>query len=66
MINVKCCVCDETFGVQEETVIVLERTGQTFYCPFGHKQHFPKRHYSKVEDPSAEVIPFKIIDGDKD
>jgi hypothetical protein len=64
MQTIKCCVCGELFGIDEATSVVLHRTQQIFYCPFGHTQHFTER---EVEDPpEAEIIPFKIIDGDKE
>ncbi len=38
--EVICYKCKEPFGIRDETNDVLRRSHQTFYCPFGHNQHY--------------------------
>jgi hypothetical protein len=39
-IEIRCCQCDEIFGMCGATYQTLERSGATWHCPFGHRQHF--------------------------
>jgi hypothetical protein len=38
-----CNVCGEAFGLQPETVAVLRRSEQVFYCPWGHELVMPDK-----------------------
>lgn len=35
-----CCQCKVRFGLADDTHMALVQSSATFYCPFGHKQHF--------------------------
>jgi hypothetical protein len=52
MKTVKCCRCEERFGLEEETLALLKRSQQRFHCPWGHPQHFPagKSELEKMEE----------------
>lgn len=39
---INCPQCQVRFGLAEATEAVLRQSSQDFYCPFGHKQHFPQ------------------------
>lgn len=36
-LRVICGRCGEAFGLDPETAKCLNRSGKSFYCPFGHK-----------------------------
>lgn len=42
LVRVKCCVCQEQFGIDRPTYDLLQRQAEAvrFYCPHGHKQFF--------------------------
>jgi hypothetical protein len=46
-----CCVCGVTFAIGETFNSKLQETGNEFYCPNGHKQHYG----SLLEKLRAEV-----------
>lgn len=40
-ISVTCWKCKEVSGLSEDTHAVLRRSGQSFYCPWGHTGAYP-------------------------
>lgn len=49
---VECAGCHVTFGIEAAHVQRLRRSHEFFYCPNGHRQHFPGS--SDVERAAAE------------
>lgn len=35
-----CGQCGQEYGLLDDTMAMLRRSGQTFYCPWGHARHF--------------------------
>jgi hypothetical protein len=65
MTEVNCCVCGESFWLQEATEVLLHRSQATFYCPFGHGQHFNEVKVDDPPDDGENVVTFELIDGGK-
>jgi hypothetical protein len=41
-VSVRCAECAVNFAIPSPLSDVLNVSGETFYCPFGHAQYFPK------------------------
>ncbi|MCA8902077.1 MAG: hypothetical protein KDA53_12590 [Hyphomonas sp.] len=41
-VTIRCCECREFFGMSRDYYEVAQRTGQFWYCPSGHRQHFAR------------------------
>lgn len=51
-VRVICCRCSVPFGLDASSHTHLRRSSQTFYCPYGHQQHFAqgKSEAEKLQD----------------
>lgn len=45
-----CCSCDVTFAVPRATSTRWQQTGETFCCPYGHKQHYGSNENSELKE----------------
>ncbi len=68
-----CCTCHIPFGVPEDMVAALRESHDTFYCPAGHKQHFPGKtpqekeieRLSKERDDASRRLQWAQRDRDQ-
>ena len=62
-VSVSCCECGIVFRMEEEYHQGLMDSGNSFYCPNGHRQHYSESTVSKLEkqlgDARAEVRRLK-------
>lgn len=48
-----CCKCNVRFAMNDETYNYYISTGENFYCPNGHGQHYLKtesKHYREIKE----------------
>lgn len=50
-----CCNCAVVFGITEGQRDRLRRTGDWFYCPNGHRQHYTKTEADLLKERLARV-----------
>lgn len=55
-----CCVCGEKFALEGDTAAVLRRSGNVFYCPWGHSIVLNRQHDGR--DTKGQL---KAIEGGK-
>lgn len=52
--EMECCTCDERFGLLADTIRVLRRTHQDFYCPHGHSMAYVKNEPPEPDETELE------------
>ena len=57
LVVVECCECHMDFGVTPTFERDRRRDHRSFYCPVGHRQHYPQR--SDVEQLRDELASTK-------
>jgi hypothetical protein len=54
METVICCECSVPFAMPQQLKQHLKDTGNSFYCPNGHSQHYTRSTVQKLKDEIAE------------
>lgn len=55
MAVVTCCNCGIAFSMPKDIQRRYRETGESFFCPNGHKQHYTKSELSKAKERIAEL-----------
>lgn len=53
IIPVDCCNCGVVFGLAEGHLRQLRQTGEWFYCPNGHRQHYTETDADRLRKQLA-------------
>jgi hypothetical protein len=55
--SIDCANCGIQFGVDSDRVARLRETHETFYCPNGHRNHFPgkTKQEKRIEELEKDV-----------
>ncbi len=53
--GIECFQCHVIFWITKAHNGRLEKTGESFYCPNGHSQHFTDSTESKLEEEKARA-----------
>ncbi len=48
-----CAECSEKFAISRTLANMLRQTHDTFYCPKGHEQYFPRKYNRKQKSEAA-------------
>lgn len=55
MKSIRCCVCGIAFGIEPARYDKLLETGEDFFCPNGHRQHFTESVQSKLKKAHQKI-----------
>ncbi len=72
LVQITCCKCKTLFGMQHDVYEIAKQRGHefTFYCPHGHKQHFPfgetqeellRRERDRLKQENARLVSERKI-----